>query len=339
MLKIEKNVVLAPYTTLKIGPAAEFFTVVKTKSEVLEAIAWARENKKKIYVLGGGSNILVTKRFSGLVLKNEIKGIEFVKKTDDYVLVEGRAGEVWTKFVNFCVSHKLYGLENLFLIYGTVGAAPVQNIGAYGVELKDVFYHLKAIDLKTGHEKIFANKDCRFGYRDSIFKNKLRGRYFIYAVTVKLNRRAELKLDYGSIREELLKKGIKDPALRDVVRVIEEIRNSKLPNPVSAPNAGSFFKNVEISSRKFKQIIKKYPNAPHFPGARGKIKIPAGWLIEQAGFKGKKIGPVGMHDKQALILVNHSNASARQVLNLVKKIKAAVHKKFALALEEEVNII
>lgn len=339
MLKIEKNVILAPYTTLKIGPAAEFFAVIKTKEELLAAIDWAKAKKTKIWVLGGGSNVLISQKIKALVLKNEIKGIELVEKNNDYVLVEGKSGEVWTKFVNFCVSRNLYGLENLFLIYGTVGAAPVQNIGAYGVELKDVFYHLKAIDLKTGHEKIFASKDCRFGYRDSIFKNKLRGRYFIYSVTVKLKRQAEFKLDYGSIREELLKRDIKDPSLRDVVRVIEEIRSSKLPNPTTAPNAGSFFKNVEISSLRFKQIIKKYPNMPHFPGSRGKIKIPAGWLIESAGLKGKKFGTVGIHDKQALILINHGGAQARQMLALIQRIKAAVKKKFALDLVEEVNII
>ena len=339
MLKIERNIVLAPYTTLKIGPAAEFFAVVKSKAELLEAIAWAKINKKPVYVLGGGSNVLITNKLKGLVLKNEIKGIELIEKNKDYALVEGKSGEVWTKFVNFCVSHDLYGLENLFLIYGTVGAAPVQNIGAYGVELKDVFYHLKAIDLKTGHEKIFASKDCHFGYRNSIFKTKLKGRYFIYSVTVKLKRQAEFKLDYGSIREELLKKNINDPNLREVVRTIEEIRNAKLPNPVTAPNAGSFFKNTEVSSLKFKQLLKKYPNLPHFPASRGKVKIPTGWLIEQVGFKGKKVGPVGMHDKQALVLVNHNSASAKQVLALIKKVKAAVKKKFALDLEEEVNIL
>lgn len=339
MLKIEKNKVLAPYTTLKIGLAAEFFAIVKTKAELLEAIVWAKENGKPIYVLGGGSNILIASQFKGLILKNEIKGIDLVEKNDDYALVEGKSGEVWTKFVNFCVSHDLYGLENLFLIYGTVGAAPVQNIGAYGVELKDVFYHLKAIDLKTGHEKIFAARDCRFGYRNSIFKNKLKGKYFIYSVTVKLKRRPELKLDYGSIREELRKKNINSPSLRDVIKVVEEIRNAKLPNPAIAPNAGSFFKNVEISPAKFKSLLKKYPSMPHFPIDKGKIKIPTGWLIESVGFKGKRVGPVGMHDKQALVLVNYDNANARQILALIKKIKAAVKKKFALDLEEEVNIL
>lgn len=339
MLKIKKNIILAPYTTLKIGPAAEFFAVVKSREEVLEAITWARTNKKPLYVLGGGSNLFITKKIKGLVLKNEIKGISLVDENRDHAFVQGKSGELWTKFVDFCVRHNFYGLENLFLIYGTVGAAPIQNIGAYGVEFKDAFHHLKAIDLKTGHEKIFTLRDCRFGYRDSIFKHRLRNRYFIYSVTVKLKRQAEFKLDYGSIRTELTKRKIDKPKLRDVVRAIELIRNSKLPNPAALPNAGSFFKNVEIGVGKFKQLLKHYPDLPYFPVTKRRVKIPAGWLIETAGFKGKKIGPVGMYDQQALILVNYGGASARQVLSFIKKVKTAVKKKFALDLEEEVNIL
>ncbi len=231
------------------------------------------------------------------------------------------------------------GLENLFLIYGTVGAAPIQNIGAYGVELKDYFYHLRALDLKTGHEKIFAARDCEFGYRDSVFKHRLKNKYFIYAVTVKLKTTPDFKLDYGSIREKLLEQGIKEPYCRDVIRTIQEIRTSKLPNPALLPNAGSFFKNAEISRVKFKNLLKKYPQLPNFPATKNKVKIPAGWLIEQAGFKGKKIGPVSMYAKQALILVNHGAAEAKHVLALSRKVKAAVKRKFGIDLEEEVRII
>lgn len=347
MLTIEKNKALAPYTTLKIGSTAEFFAVIKNKEDLLEAIAWAKKNQQSIWILGGGSNVLISKKIKGLVLKNEIKGMAIVKhnlqhnlKPDkEYALVEGKSGESWTKFVNFTVEHNLSGLENLFLIYGTVGGAPVQNIGAYGVELKDVFYSLAAIDLKTGHEKIFALQDCRFGYRDSIFKNKLKGKYFIYSVTVKLKRRPDFKLDYGSIRDALTAKGLKKPTARQLIGVIQEIRNSKLPNPVIFPNAGSFFKNVEISAAQFKKLLKKYPAMPSFSVSRLKVKIPTGWLIEQVGFKGKKIGPVGMHDRQALILINYGAASAKQVDALVKKIKAGVKKKFGLDLREEVNVI
>jgi UDP-N-acetylmuramate dehydrogenase len=339
MLKIAKNVVLAPYTTLKIGPAAEFFAIVRNREDLQEAIVWAQNHKKPIWVLGGGSNVLISKKIKALVLKNEITGMAIIERHRAYALVQAKSGENWTKFVNFTVQHDLYGLENLFLIYGTVGAAPIQNIGAYGVELKDTFYSLQAIDLKTGREKTFSLPDCHFGYRDSIFKHRLKGKYFIYAVTVKLQRRANFKLDYGSLREELLKKGIKKPSLQEVINTIQVVRNSKLPNPALLPNAGSFFKNVEIGQAQFKKLLKKYPEIPHWPAGGTKVKIPAGWLIEVTGFKGKKFGPVGMHERQALVLVNHGQAEPKQVVALVKKIQAQVKRQFGLDLQAEVNII
>ncbi len=339
MIKIQKDINLAPYTTLRIGQTAEFFVAVKDLEDLKEAIAWRKENKKKIFILGGGSNILISKKINGLVIKNEIRGMEIIEKNTDYSLVEAMGGESWTKFVNFTINHGLYGLENLFLIYGTVGAAPIQNIGAYGVELKDVFYHLKAIDLKTGHEKIFSAADCLFRYRDSIFKNKLKGKYFIYSVTVKLKKRPDFKLGYGSLGAELSKKGIKEPRQRDIIGLITEIRNSKLPNPGTLPNAGSYFKNVEVGARKLKSMLKKYPDMPSFPGDNKKIKIPSGWLIEKAGFKGRKFGAVSMYEKQALILVNHGGATAKDVLTLAEKVKKAVKKMFGVDLEEEVRVI
>ena len=339
MIKIQENIDLAPYTTFRIGKTAEFFVVVKDLKDLKEAINFARENKKPIFILGGGSNVLISQKIKGLVIKNEIRGMEVVERNADYVLVESKGGEPWTKFVNFTIGHGLYGLENLFLIYGTVGAAPVQNIGAYGVELKDVFHHLKAIDLKTGHEKIFSAVDCLFGYRDSVFKNKLKGKYFIYSVTVKLKTQPDFKLDYISLSEALLKKGIKEPRLRDIINIITEIRNNKLPNPGLLPNAGSYFKNTEVSERKFNALLKKYPEMPSFKGSDKKIKIPSGWLIEKVGFKGKKIGLVSMYEKQALILVNHGGADTKQVLILAAKVKTAVKKKFGVDLEEEIRVI
>lgn len=339
MIKIEKNINLASYTTFRIGQTAEFFVVVKNLEDLKEALNFARENKKPIFILGGGSNILISQKIKGLVIKNEIHGSEVIEKKSDYALVEAMGGEPWTKFVNFTIQQGLYGLENLFLIYGTVGAAPIQNIGAYGVELKDTFYQLKAINLKTGREKIFSATDCLFGYRDSIFKNRLKGKYFIYSVTVKLSRKPNFKLDYNSLGAELIKRGVKKPGARDVVNLIMEIRNSKLPNPGILPNAGSYFKNVEISERKFKSLLKKYPEMPNFPGNNKNIKIPSGWLIEKAGFKGKKIGPVSMYEKQALILVNHGGATAKNVLSLAEKVKKAVKKMFGVDLEEEVRVI
>jgi UDP-N-acetylmuramate dehydrogenase len=339
MLKIEKKHSLTKYTTLKVSSTADYFAIVKNKNELLEAIAFARAKKQLIFILGGGSNVLLSKTIKGLVIKNEMQGIKVVEKNKSLVLVEASSGEIWSKFVSYTVENKFYGLENLFLIYGTVGAAPVQNIGAYGVELKDCFHHLSAIDLKTGNEKIFSANDCRFGYRDSIFKNKLKGRYFIYSVTVALLRKPDFKLGYGSIGEALKLKGIKKPTAYDVIKTIEEIRNSKLPNPFILPNAGSFFKNPEVNLQTFKNLFVKYPDMPSFQINRSKFKIPAGWLIEQAGLKGKKFGPVRMYEKQALILVNEGGASSKQVLNLVAKVKLAVKKKFGLDLSEEVNII
>ena len=337
MIKIERNKNLAPFTTLKVGGKAQYFTIVKTKEELFQALDFAQEKKLTITILGGGSNLLITGAVKGLVIKNEIKGMRVLEKNKTRVLVEANSGEVWSKFVNFTVDNNFFGLENLFLIYGTVGAAPVQNIGAYGVELKDVFHHLKAINLKTKTERIFSLKDCQFGYRDSVFKKSLRGKYFIYSVTVSLSKKANFKLDYGSIRENFKAQGITKPTLREVMEVIGEIRNSKLPNPHVLPNAGSFFKNPEISQTAFKRLQKKYPNIPSFPAGK-KIKVPAGWLIEQAGFKGKRFGKVRMYEKQALILVNQGG-TAKQILALVALVQKTVKKKFGLDLQAEVNII
>lgn len=339
MLKIEQNKILAPYTTMKIGPAAEFFAIAKNRADILEAISFARENKKKIFILGGGSNLLITKKIKGLVVKNEIKGSKVVEKNKDYALIEGASGESWSKFVNFALSHNLYGVENLFLIPGTVGAAAIQNIGAYGVELKDVFFHLKAIDLKTGNEKIFSLKDCDFSYRQSVFKKELKDKYFILSLTLKLSKTPGLKLAYGSVVEALAQKGITKPQPRDLINIIQEIRNSKLPNPAVLPNSGSFFANPIVSAVKFKNLLKKYPDIPNWRAGKNKVKLSAGWLIEAVGLKGKKFGPVGMYEKQALVLVNYDNASAKQILALVEKVKKEVFKKFGINLKEEVNII
>jgi len=340
MLDIQKNVALADYTTIKIGSLAEFFVVVENRDELLEAIKWANDKKKKIFILGGGSNLLITKKIKGLVIKNEIHGMRVVEEDDDNAILSSDSGELWSRFVSFSVDKELYGMENLFLIPGTVGAAPMQNIGAYGAELKDVFYSLTAVNLKTGKEKIFKLKDCGFAYRNSIFKKKLKGKYFICSVEVKLSKKPEFNLEYGAIKDKLKERGIHTPRSKDVIDIIQEIRNSKLPNPVNIPNAGSFFKNPEVSIKQFKKIQDKYPEVPNFPSQiKKKIKIPAGWLIDQSGFKGKEFGPVGMYESQALILVNRGGAEAKDVLALVKKIKDKVREDFGLDLEEEVNII
>lgn len=340
MIKIQRQVVLASYTTLRIGGLARFFTVVKNLEELKEALRWARENKKEIFILGGGSNILLTKSFPGLVIKNEITGSEIIRETEKSVWYQAYSGENWQKFVETSVRRHLYGLENLASIYGTVGAAPVQNIGAYGAELKDVFVSLEAINLKTGRSKIFKAADCHFAYRDSIFKKSLKGKYFIYRLTVKLSKEPRLNLNYGGIKDILSAKKIKTPTSKQVALVVTELRASKLPVPAVLPNAGSFFKNPEVSEKEFKKLQKRWPEIKFFPGSKPKlIKIPAGWLIEQAGFKGKRYGAVGMYEKQALILVNYDGASAAEVLAQIKRVIKGVKKRFDLTLEPEVNII
>ncbi|MFZ4648132.1 MAG: UDP-N-acetylmuramate dehydrogenase [Patescibacteria group bacterium] len=338
MLKIEKNFELQKFNTLKLSANAEFFAVVFSKEEILEAISWAKAKNVPIFVLGGGSNILISKKIKGLVLKNEIKGTGVVAEDKESVTFSALSGENWTHFVHLAAENGWYGVENLYLVPGTVGAAPVQNIGAYGVELKDTFDHLVAINLQNGKEKIFTAKDCYFAYRNSIFKNKLKGKYFIYSVALRLNKKASLKLDYGDIRVKLVEKGIKKPNLKQIVVAIQDIRNSKLPSPAVLANAGSFFKNPEISISDFRKLEKLFPGIKSFPAGK-KVKVPAGWLIEQAGFKGKKFGKVGVYEKQALILVNYGGATAKDLLALVKNIKKTVKKLFSIDLEEEVNII
>lgn len=339
MLNIESNKDISNLLTMKTAAMAEFFTVVSSKEDLLEAIVHAKENGLEIFIIGGGSNMVINDFISGLVIKNEIKGWEIVKENKNNVLIEAKSGESWMRLVHTSVDMGLSGLENLASIYGTVGAAPVQNIGAYGVELKDVFNSLVAINLKTGEEKIFKRDDCYFGYRNSVFKKRYKGKYFIYSVTLRLSRRPILKTSYGAIAEELQKRRIAHPEPKDIAEIVHMIRSSKLPNPSNLPNCGSFFKNPEVSDKAFRILKLKNLDIPSFPGEKGGIKIPAGWLIEKAGFKGKQFGPVGMYEKQALIMVNYGGAKARDIIALSDKVKSAVKKQFAIDLEEEVNII
>ncbi|MCK9438835.1 MAG: UDP-N-acetylmuramate dehydrogenase [Patescibacteria group bacterium] len=338
-LEIKKNVKLADYSTFKIGGLAKYFVVVKSEDDFIVAIKWAKRRSKKIFVLGGGSNILFSdKGFDGLVIKNEIKGMEVVGENEDSAIIKSYSGEAWSKMVNFSISRNYYGIENMFYIFGTVGAAPVQNIGAYGVELKDIFYNLCAIDLKTGEKKYFNLKDCQFAYRDSIFKNKLKNKYFVLWVELKLSKKEKFNLEYGDIKNKLAEKGIENPKLKDVAEVIQEIRNLKLPNPGILPNAGSFFKNPVISEDEFKILKDKFSDIKSFPDQKG-IKIPAGWLIEQVDVKGYRHGDAGVYENQALILVNHGSASQKDVLFLVDLVKKNVFDKFGIILEAEVNIL
>ena len=340
MLEIKKEVDLKKYNSLKIANKAKYFAVISAEENLKEALCFANLKNLDIIVLGGGTNILVSKKINALVLKNELKGIKLKKETKNHVYLEASSGQWWSSLVDYCLKNNWSGLENLYYVPGTVGAAPVQNIGAYGVELKDHFFSLRAFDFKTGKIKVFRKKDCQFAYRHSIFKGKYKNRFFILSLIVKLNKKAKLKLDYGDIKKKLEEKNIVKPSILELANVIKEIRDSKLPNPAVLANAGSFFKNPEISKAKYKKLVKKYPDIKSFKASsESLVKIPAGWLIEKAGFKGKRFNKVAMYEKQALILVNYGNASALDVLNLVNKIKRKVKKYFDIELQEEVIIL
>ncbi len=338
-MEIKNKVSLDNYSTFKIGGEAEFFVVVETEAELIEALEWAKENQKDVFILGSGSNSLFSDNgFPGLVVKNEIKGMELISENDQEVIVRAYSGELWSKLVYYTISRDLYGLENTFYIPGTVGAAPVQNVGAYGVELKDVFSSLEVIDLISGEKKTFNISDCRFGYRDSVFKKEFKNKYFILSVDFKLSKEKKLNLNYPDIQRVLSERNILEPSLKELVEIIREIRDNKLPNPGVLPSAGSFFKNPIISPEHFSKLEEKFPDIKSFPDEKG-IKIPAGWLIEKCGFKGQKFGSVGVYEKQALIIVNFGGAKQKDVLDLVKNIKQAVFETFEINLEEEVNIL
>jgi len=340
MLKIQRQFDITAYTTLKLKVKANYFAIIREENELQEALAWGHSQKLPVFILGGGSNILFTKNIKALVLKNEIKGVRVVKETEKSVWVEARSGEWWSSLVRFAIDRNWGGIENLYYVPGTVGAAPVQNIGAYGVELKDTFVSLRAIDLKTGKERIFTKKDCAFAYRESVFKNKEKGKYFIISLTLKLTKNPVLNLDYGDIKIKLNEQGLKQPSIQQLAEIIRKIRDSKLPNPALYPNAGSFFKNPEISLARFIKLRKDFPEIKSFTGSKSDlIKVSAGWLIEQSGFKGKRYGAVGMYEKQALILVNYGGATAKQALNHIRRVQAGVYKKFGIKIEPEVNII
>jgi len=337
-LKIEHNKSLKKYNTFGIDVSASEFIKIKSENELIEVLSTYRQ--KNIFVLSGGSNMLLTKDFNRPVLHISIKGITTDVQADHSVLISVNAGENWHDFVQFCISNNFGGLENLSLIPGYVGSAPIQNIGAYGVELKDSFVSCEAIHITTGEKRFFSKEDCNFGYRNSIFKNELKGQYIITKVTFKLTTRQHiLNTSYGAIEQALNEKNITTPTIRDVSEAVIAIRKSKLPDPKEIGNSGSFFKNPVISSDAFAQLQKLHTNIPFYQLDPNNIKVPAGWLIEQSGFKGKRWGDAGVHSKQALVLVNYKNATGKEILELSEKIQKTVKQKFGILLETEVNII
>lgn len=339
MINIKENVSLKPYNTFGLEVSARYFTEI-TGADQLTALlqdpAWS--TVKKLF-LGGGSNILLLNDFEGLVIRIAIKGIKVTEETPDHVILQAGAGEVWHTFVLHCIEQNLGGVENMSLIPGTVGAAPMQNIGAYGAEVKDTFHCLEALNLKTLKTEIFDREKCAFGYRESFFKHEGKDQYVILNVSFKLSKRPEINVAYGAIRQTLTEMGVESPGIRDVSDAVIRIRRSKLPDPAEIGNSGSFFKNPEIPGSEYSKIREKYPDMPGYETGNNQVKVPAGWLIEQAGWKGQRFGEVGVHDKQALVLVNFGGGKGSQIAGLAARIQASVFEKFGISISPEVNFI
>ena len=337
-MQVFKNTSLKAFNTFGVDAKANEFVAFSSVAQ-LEHIAKQHLSLATPYlILGAGSNILFTQDYNGLILKNEILGIEVIEENDDYVFVKAGAGVNWHQFVLHCIEQDWGGLENLSLIPGTVGAAPVQNIGAYGVELKDIFHSLHAFDVMQHQLIEFSNADCAFGYRNSVFKQLHKGAMVICDVVFKLTKKHVVKIGYGAIKDKLASHGILEPSIRDVSNAVIAIRSSKLPDPNEIGNAGSFFKNPVVDKSFFEHLHKCYPDVVAYPSGSD-MKLAAGWLIEQAGWKGFHEGSVGCYDKQALVLVNFGGATGAEILVLAKKIQASVKGKFDVELEMEVNIV
>lgn len=337
-MKVQKNISLKPYNTFGIEVFADTFVSVTNTGELKEVLSKFPEKKRLI--LGGGSNMLLTENFEGLVLKIDFKGIRVLEEDAQWVYVEAQAGENWHAFVLWCLEHHFGGLENLSLIPGNVGTAPIQNIGAYGVELKDSFVRCEAVHVDSNEIKIFERKDCQFGYRNSIFKNDVKGQYIITSVVFRLSKKDhQLHINYGAIRSKLEDLQVSKPTIQDVSKAVIAIRQEKLPDPKDIGNSGSFFKNPVITKDQYQILLKNFPNMPSYPVSDDEVKVPAGWLIEQAGFKGKRFGTYGVHKNQALVLVNYGGAKGEDILNLARLIQKTIKKLFNVNIEAEVNIL
>ncbi|MEO8583776.1 MAG: UDP-N-acetylmuramate dehydrogenase [Flavitalea sp.] len=335
-MKIESQFSLKPYNTFAIDSIAKYFASFKSADELQELLEM--NNTDRVMILGGGSNILLTNDFDGLVLKNDIGEIEIVIEEKNHVYVRAGAGVNWHAFVQFCIDRNFAGVENLSLIPGNVGASPMQNIGAYGAELKDVFHELEAFHPEDKTTEIFSANDCHFGYRESIFKNKYKDQFVILNVVFRLNKIPHFNTSYGAIEEELRKMNI-PKSIQSISQAVINIRTSKLPDPKQIGNAGSFFKNPIVSANAFNALKKDHPNAPGYPQEDGSVKLAAGWMIEQCGWKGFRKGDVGVHEKQALVLVNYGSAHGNEIYELSQMIKQSVLENFEVDLEREVNII
>jgi len=337
---MKTNVDLQPYNSFGFHTVAKRFVEINEPQELEDLIHSEAFKSEKHLILSGGNNVLFQEEFfDGMIVHINTKGIEILREDENEVIVRAQAGEDWPEFVKFCVGKGWYGVENLAHIPGKVGAAPVQNIGAYGMELKDSFLRCEAIELATGNKRMFTQEECRFGYRESVFKNELKGQYVITSVDFLLKKNAPLHLEYGNIKAYLEQLGIESPTLQQLHDAVCAIRDAKLPDVKHIGSAGSFFKNPVIEKSLFEALQKDYPNIPHYPDAEGMVKVPAGWLIEQAGWKGWRNEHVGVYEKQALVLVHYGGGRGNDIVELSHRIQDSVEAKFGIRISPEVNFV
>ena len=336
---IHENRSLKPYNTFGFDVNADKLIETVSVGEIQQLVVDGELKEKSTLILGGGSNILLTDDFNGVVLLNRIPGIELVDENEDHVWVKAGAGVIWHSFVLYCIEKGWGGIENLSLIPGSVGAAPMQNIGAYGMEIKNTFESLEAVDRSTGALHTFSNGDCEFGYRSSIFKTSHKDRYIIVSVTFKLNKHPQFNTSYGAIEQELERMHVTELSLKNISQAVINIRQQKLPDPKKIGNSGSFFKNPIISNQKVELLKQEFENIPVYPVNETESKVAAGWLIDQAGWKGKTFDTYGVHKNQALVLVNYGGATGQQVFDLSEQIIEDIKRKFGVELEREVNVV
>ncbi len=333
-----QNFQLQNFNTFALQVKAKYFASVSNIAELKQALAFATKHELPRLILGGGSNMLLQNDFPGLVIYLHFKGLELAEQTKGEICIKAACGENWHEFVQYCLRHQYFGLENLSLIPGNVGAAPIQNIGAYGVELKDSFQHLQAIDVQSGEIKTFDQQQCEFSYRNSVFKGRLKDRYIILSVTLRLSKTAQSTIEYGTIKQELERMACTAATPLDVSQAVINIRQAKLVNPKVLGNAGSFFKNPVVDKKTYQTLFKRFPQLVAYPERANRIKLAAAWLIEQAGWKSKRQGQVGVYSKQSLVIVNYGGASGDEILSFSKQIQASVEHLFGVTLETEVQI-
>ena len=339
MFTISHKQSLKPYNTFGLNVSARYFFEAHTVEDIKSIVRSDEYISGEHLFIGGGSNVLLTRNVEGMVVRNLLKGIQVVSKDENNVFVRAASGEVWHEFVLYCIANGWAGVENLSLIPGSVGAGPMQNIGAYGVELKDVFHELEALGLTTLELRTFSNEDCLFGYRESVFKHELKNQYFIASVTFKLKLNAVVNISYGAIKQQLNAMGVANPGIKEVSDAVIAIRSSKLPNPTVFGNAGSFFKNPEVDGKMYAELNAKFPSIVGYTLDSGNVKLAAGWLIEQCGWKGKVVGHCGSHKDQALVLVNYGGATGSEIYALALDIKKSVFERFGVVINPEVNVI